>query len=199
MGGAAGAAVTLGQVEDFSGVHGWGTGSLNPFPPEVIANAGPLGAGDSALRLTSNGGTGAGGRLIVFNQTVWTGDYVSAGIVSLAADLRNGGTTELAIRVALNGPGGWFVSESTVVPSFAGWVNAVFDIRPGALVSAGGTDAAATLAAVSELRVLHSNLPDFRGARVTTSLMVDNLSAVPEPSVFLMLSMAGIGCLFRKR
>lgn len=198
--GSAEGAVTLGQVENFSGSHAWEVGAPSPLPPQVVADSGPLGTGDSALLLTANGSTGAGGRLIAFNETLWTGDYLSAGILSLAANLRNGGNSALAVRLALNGPGGWFVSGATDVPLFTGWVNGVFDLRPQALVSAGGSNAAATLAAVSELRILHSDLPDFRGARVTGSLLIDNLTAVPEPSsAVLGLCMAGIGCFFRKR
>ncbi len=193
------AAVTLGQTEDFSGIHGWDSGSPNPFPPQVVPDSGPLGAGDSALRITSNGGTGPGGRLIVFNETLWTGDYPAAGILAIAADLRNGGSTPLSIRLAVNGAGGWFVTSVAPVAAFSGWVNQVFDLRPSALTSAGGLDAAATLSAVSELRVLHSAAVDFRGARVSSSLLLDNLRAVPEPSGVLIVALAGFGCFFRKR
>ncbi len=193
------AAVTLDQIEDFSGVHAWTSGVPNLNPPVIVADSGPLGAGDHSLRVTSNGGSGAGGRLIVFNETLWTGDYTAAGILSLAADLRNMGTNTLSMRVAVNGPGGWFVTTASPVTAFSGWTHQVFDLRFAALVSAGGSDASATMAAVSELRILHSTVVDFRGAKVSSGFMVDNVRAIPEPSVLMICGLAGIAVVFRKR
>ena len=58
---------------------------------------------------------------------------------------------------------------------------------------------AATLAAVSELRILHSAAVDFRGAKVASSFMVDNVRAIPEPSAVLLIGLTGVLLLFRKR
>ena len=193
------AAVTLNQLENFSGVHEWSSGNPNPSPPVIMADSGPLGSGDPSLRVTSNGGSSAGGRLIVFNETLWTGDYTTAGIFSMTADLRNMGTNTLSMRLAFNGPGGWFVTTVAPVTAFSGWTSQVFDIRPAALVSAGGADAAATLAGVSELRILHSAAVDYRGAKVSSSFMVDNVRAIPEPSAVLLIGLAGLFCVSRKR
>lgn len=193
------AAITLGLSENFSAAHAWSSGAPSPNPPVVTADGGPLGAGDTALRVTSNGGNGAGGRLIVYNQTLWTGDYTAAGILSIAADIRNAGTATLSMRMALNGPGGWFVTSAAPITAFSGWLGQVFDVRPEILVSAGGTDAIATLAAVSELRILHSAAVDFRGAKISSSFLVDNVRAVPEPSCFFSVILAGIVLIFRKR
>ena len=193
------AAVTLNQLENFSGIHEWSSGDPNPNPPVIVAGSGPLGTGDNALRVTSNGGNSAGSRLIVFNETVWTGDYTAAGIFSLGVDLRNNGTTTLSMRLAFNGPGGWFVTAVAPVTAFSGWTSQVFDIRPAALVAAGGGDPAATLAAVSELRILHSAAVDFRGAKVSSSFLVDNVRAIPEPSTVMVLCLASGFLRFRKR
>jgi hypothetical protein len=193
------AAVTLGQIEDFSGVNGWSSGYPNPNPPVIVPDSGPLGGGDSSLRLTSNGGSGPGGRLVVFNNTLWTGNYTAAGITGIAADLRNTGTNTLSFRLAFNGPGGWFVTPAAPVAAFTGWTRQEFTVNPVSLVSAGGNDAAATLADVSELRILHSSAAEFRGAQVTGSFMVDGIQAIPEPSEWILAAMAGIGTFFRKR
>ena len=193
------AAVTLNQLENFSGVHGWSSGDPNPNPPVLVRDAGPLGAGDDSLRVISNGGSNAGGRLIVFNQTLWTGDYLAAGISSIGADLRNTGNATLSMRLAFNGPGGWFVTAVSPITAFSGWTTSVFDIRPAALVSAGGGDSAATLAAVSELRLLHSTVVDYRGAKVSSSFMIDNVRAIPEPSAISIISLAGCFLFYRKR
>ena len=192
------AAVTLNQLEDFSGIHAWTSGDPNPSPPVIVPDSGPLGGGDNSLRVTSNGGSGAGGRLIVFNETLWTGDYITSGIFSLAADLRNNGANTLSMRVAVNGPGGWFVTLASPVNPFSGWTNQVFDLRPASLVSAGGNDASATLAAVSELRILHSTVVDYRGAKVSSGFMVDNVRAIPEPSVVMFCGLAVFAVFFRK-
>lgn len=193
------AAVTLNQLETFDGVHDWTTGGQNPNPPVVLPDSGPLGSGDNALQVIANGGTGAGGRLFAFNQSAWTGDYLAQGIDSIAADLRNQSFTGLSIRLAFNGPGGWFVTAASPIAQFSGWSTAVFDIRPASLTSAGGTDASDTMAGVSEMRVLHSSLVDFKGAIVSSSFLVDNLHAVPEPASFALASLAGIFLILRKR
>lgn len=189
----------LNQLEDFSGTHEWATGVPNPNPPVIQPDAGPLGSGDNVLRVSSNGGSSAGGRLVVYNETLWTGDYTTAGILSLAADLRNMGTNTLSMRVAVNGPGGWFVTAASPVTAFSGWSSRVFDIRPSALVSAGGGNAAATMAAVSELRILHSSVVDYRGARVSSGFMVDNVRAIPEPSGVMIGGWVVFAVFFRKR
>ncbi len=193
------AAIVLNQIETFSAQNGWQSGSPNPNPPVLAANAGPLGTGDSALRVTSNGGTGAGSRLVVFNTTAWTGDYLSAGILTLAMDLRNSGSTSLSLRVALDGPGGKFVSAPTVINAFSGWVSAVFSIKASSLISASGTDAAATLADVTELRILHSSTVDYRGAQISSGFQVDNIQAIPEPTTTALIYLVGAMFLFRKR
>jgi hypothetical protein len=193
------AAVTLHQIEDFSGVHDWSGGIPNPNPPVVIADAGPLGGGDSALRVTSNGGSGPGGKLLIFNTSSWTGNYTAAGITGIAANMRNTGTNTLSFRLAFNGPGGWFVTPASPVAAFTGWVQMEFDIRPTSLLNLEGSDAAATMAAVSQMRILHSSAVDFRGAQVSGSFLVDDIEAIPEPSAWMIAAMAGIGTFFRKR
>ncbi len=193
------AAIMLHQVEDFSRAHDWSGGSPNPNPPVVVPDAGPLGGGDYALRVTSNGGGGPGGKLLFFNTSSWTGNYTAAGITGIAADMRNTGTNTLLFRLAFNGPGGWFVTPASPVAAFTGWVHLEFDIRPSSLLNVEGSDPAATMAAVNQVRILHSSQVDFRGAQVSGSFMVDDIEAVPEPSVWMIAAMAGIGTLFRKR
>ena len=193
------AAVTLYQTESFNTFGGWTSGNPNPVPPVLQPDSGPSGSGDSALRITANGSSsGPGGKLVVFNRTSWTGDYTTAGIVSIAADLRNLGNTNLSVRLAFNGPGGWFVTGIAPVARFGGWSSADFDLRPSALTAvSGGTNAAATLAGVTEMRILHSSAADHQGAIVSGILLVDKLRAVPEPSALGLL--AGSLLIFLKR
>jgi hypothetical protein len=196
----ANSAVTLNQIETFATLGGWGSGGgANPNPPTILTDSGPLGIGDSSLKVTANGGGGAGSRLVALNTSAWAGDYSGQGIVSLAASLRNLGSTPLSIRVAFNGLGGRFVTDAVLVAAFAGWVQHVFDIRPVSLLSTGGSDAAATMASVSEARILHSSTVDYKGADVSSSFLVDNLQAIPEPHSSMLLLLAGPLLCFRKR
>lgn len=189
-------AVTLFQTDNFDSLNGWTSGSPNPNPPSILADSGPSGGGDSALRVLANGG-GAGGRLVTFNRSTWVGDFSGEGITSITMDLRNLGTSSLSVRIAFNGPGGWWITAAESVPAFAGWGNHAFNIQASALVASdGGTNAAATLAGVTEMRILHSPNPDHTGAALSGTMLVDNVTAVPEPSALILLACSP---LFLKR
>jgi hypothetical protein len=191
-------AVTLFQTDDFNALNGWTSGNQNPNPPAILADSGPLGGGDSALRVLANGGQ-AGGRLVTFNQTTWTGDFTGEGVVTITTDLRNLGTLSLSVRIAFNGPGGWWITAAESVPPFAGWSSHDFDIRASALIaSEGGTSATATLADVTEMRILHSPNPDHTGIALSSTMLVDNVTAVPEPSALLLFAWTPL-LLKRKR
>ncbi len=192
-------AISLNQLEQFSNLNGWTSGGPNPNPPSILADSGPLGVGDNALKITSNGGSGAGGKLIAFNQSTWNGDYVGSGILEIAASLRNGGATPLSIRLAFNGSGGWFVTAAAPISAFSGWSNVAFDVRPNSLINAGGTNASSTMLGVTELRILHSFTPTQIGAQVSSTLLVDNLRAVPEPSSAVFFAITPVFLLRRKR
>jgi hypothetical protein len=196
------AAVTLYQSESFDTLGGWTSGAPNPVPPVLQADSGPDGPSDSALRITANGsGSGPGGKLVVFNRTNWTGDFTGAGIVAITADLRNLGTAgDLAVRLAFNGPGGWFVTGIAPAPRFGGWIRAEFDLSLSALTAvSGGSNAAATMAGVTEMRILHSSAADHQGSVVSGILLVDQLNAVPEPSTLGLLAGSLLVFLKRKR
>jgi hypothetical protein len=191
-------AITLFQTENFNSLGGWTSGNPNPNPPALLADSGPLGGGDTALRVLANGG-GAGGRLVTFNRTTWTGDFTSAGVITITADLRNLGTSALSVRIAFNGPGGWWITAAESVPAFAGWSSHDFDIRASALVaSEGGSSAIATLADVTEMRILHSPDPDHTGVALSSTMLLDNVTAVPEPSALVLLAWSPL-LLKRKR
>lgn len=197
---AAHGAVTVNQLETFTSLGGWTSGNPNPNPPSLLADSGPLGPGDSALMVASNGGSGAGGKLLSFNRTVWAGDYTGNGIISITADFRNQGSTALSMRLAFNGPGGWFVTQAAAVPAFVGWVPRSFDIRSASLLptDALSTDAAATMANVSEMRILHSSAPDHQAAQLSGSFLVDNIRAIPEPGLFAVSVISGMILMARR-
>lgn len=193
-------AVTLSQLETFDTPTGWTSSAVNPNPPVVEANVGPLGFGDSALRITSSPGSSAGSKLIAFNNSDWTGDYSGQGIHTIEMDLRNVSSLAISARIALNGPGGWWVTPAQAVVPFASWDTFQFDLTT--LVAADGansTDAAATLANVTQARILHNNSPSFRGDTGLRTLRVDNIRAVPEPSSLLLLGIFSLFSRNRKR
>lgn len=192
-------AVTVGQIDDFQDLtaQGWTGGTKNPNPPVNVANGGLLGGGDAYLKLTSNGGSGAGSRLVGFNQTEWAGDYLSAGVNALTMDLNNLGATDLFIRLAINGSGGEFSTTAGVPLAAAnGWDNFLFDLTPGAWTSVGGADINATLGNVSQLRILHAPSPIFRGGlNIDAMLGVDNISAVPVPAAVWLFGSGLLGLI----
>lgn len=193
-------AVTLLQTEDFQTSTDWGSGPTNPNPPTILADSGPLGPGDSALWIVADGGSGAGSRLAADNETFWTGDFSGQGITSLEFDLRNIGITNLSIHFVVYGAGGEFITPGQEVDRFQPWSHHTFSLAPGDLISVGGSDVDATLADVTKLRIIHSTAnTSFRGDVINGQLLVDNLTAVPEPSSFLFLTAAVALTLRRKR
>jgi hypothetical protein len=170
------------QVDDFEDgtTMGWEEGAPSPNPPVNVANGGPGGAGDAYLENTSSGGTGAGSRMVMFNNAQWTGDYVAAGVSSLQAHLNNLGATDLPMRVAIEGAGGGrFASiDPIVLPAGSGWQHVVFELTDAAMTSVGGAQTLAeVLANVTELRVLASNVPDWNGAALVATVGMDNLAS----------------------
>lgn len=194
-------AITIGQVDTFQDgtTQGWVDalqGAISPVPPTVLANSGPNGAGDFALRLSSTGSaSGAGSKLVVNNvQPRWLGDYRAAFVTGLVLDLRNLGTTDLDLRVAVDGPafgttGGRWVSDDVFVPAQSGWQTLTFSLLAGDLLAGdfAATDAATTLANVAVLRVLHAPTASYTGAPIASQVLVDNIEVLPEPSLALSL------------
>ena len=155
---------------------------------------------DQELSVTSSGGNGAGSRLVVPNFTAaWTGDYSAAGITGVTADLTNNSGLTLDLRIGVSGPSGnrWVTSAHTLNTSDTG--NYFFSLDPSNFVSAGGSDLAAALANVEEIRLLHNSTVDWKGARVQASFLADNITLVPEPSSLMLFSFSMPLFLRRRR
>ena len=194
-------AIAVGLLDTFQNgttldwVEGLG-GAIAPIPPAVVANAGPGGSGDFALRITGTGSlAGAGGKLVVNNvQPRWLGDYTAAGINGMMLDVRNPNGFALSLRVAIDGPavgtsGGRWVSGEVVVPASSGWRTVTFsllpdDLRPGDFAA---TNAATTLANVAVLRVMHAPVAMWSGAAVAGQMDLNDIEALPEPTTALSL------------
>jgi len=176
-----GQAVTLGMVDDFQDgtTQRWGSGGANPTPPSVQDDCGPGGTGDDCLFLQSSGLEQAGGRLVAFNFSQWRGDYTEEGIGRISLMGSNIGTSDLALRLVLDGFGGRFSTQAAALAAGSGWTSLEFDL--GDLVSIGGNDAAATLGNVTLVRLLHTVVPAFAGETIEASLLVDDITALPVP------------------
>ena len=98
--------------------------------PEVVATGGSAGAGDQYLKITSQGGSGPGSRLVVLNASQWTGNFLF--ISGIGMDLINLGATDLQIRLLFEDPMGGPPTDEAVstspflLPAGSGWVHAFF-------------------------------------------------------------------------
>jgi len=199
------ATIVNGQVDDFedSTLMDWAGGAS----PTNISTGGPAGAGDNYLQITSTGGFGPGSRLAAYNDVQWTGDFTSAGVTSIDADVRNFGTTGgLQLRVLLFGNGGSFTSTvalSVVNDGF--WHHITLGLTAADLTAVDGAnpiDLPMTLAGVSRLLIRHqSGAPGgtFDGTPIAGRLGMDNITATPEPGSLSLLAFGGLALLFRHR
>lgn len=163
-----------------STTQGWQVGAPSPLPPQVVTSGGPQGAGDAYLLISSNGGSGAGSRLVVYNLDQWKGNYTDAGIQFISMYMNNFGTTDLMMRISLSGPGGNIWSANPVsVPHGSGWVITKFPVQAADLTGAG--DILSTLQSVTGLRILHSVSGGYKGDVVAAQLGIDDITAAEEP------------------
>ena len=192
-------AVTLNQTDTFQSgsTDSWAVGIPLSSTPVNVPDAGPTGAGDAALGINSTGNNGPGSRLVAFNTLQWAGDYTAAGIDAIGMDLRNVGSSSLHIRLAADGAGGRFATTTAIsLAGLGNWTSAVLSIGPGDWTAVGGTDVNATLASLTQLRVLSAATPAWQGDRLAAELHVDNIRAVPEPATLYLLALAGLSGLW---
>ena len=205
-------------LQTFDSPHGWffgggpGGAPATPFPTQL---GGPGGPADPYLFLTSNGVSGPGSRLSAINTTEFAGNYTAAGVTSISMDLRNFGTTDLSLRLLLldfdettgipiNGA---VTSAAVFLPNGSPWQSGAFNVTAGGLTLVIGSDAAALLADVDELRVIHNPNPDFPIGGVpaiVAALGVDNINtgarpSAPEPTTVALMVGGLAAAMVRRR
>lgn len=189
--------ITLGQLDDFQygTVESWtgGSGSGSP-PPTNIPNGGPDGIGDRYLQISASYS-----HLGTNNTVQWTGNYSAAQVAKIRFHLNNTGANPLALRISVFGPGGTFTTTNeTVLAPGSGWVVADFLLDSASLTQTSGFGTlATTLANVNTLLIRHDPDPisgSGQGNDVTGQLGIDNIQALPEPSLAL-LRIVGIAVL----
>lgn len=199
-------AISLGQVDDF---QAGGFGNWEPtFFSSNVATGGPAGAGDRFLQYTSSG-SGAGGKMIIFNSGQWAGDYAAAGVDQITLYAINKGSTPLFLRLAIGtgtgfapaSNGTWYGSNDAVVlPANDTWTEIAFDLTTAAMTQImGSEELASMITGVSQLRILSAaGGPATRGDAIAGTLGLDEITAVPEPSASMLVGV-GLAWLSAKR
>ena len=196
-------AISTSSLDTFAATNeGWQIGGAGVQPTQV-SGTGP----DSQVGYLSHfsDGSGSQGKWLMWNgQPRWQGNYTVAGVtgISLAANVSSG-SSPVSMRIAFDGPGGWFASSSVSVGG--GWNTYSFSLTQAdfAHVAAGGGTGtfADTMAAVTRFEVLsgtgavgHQSRGDIvQAGNSTNTILIDNIAAVPEPSTYAM-ALAGLAC-----
>ena len=117
-------------------------------------------------------------------------------------DVFNPGNTNLALRLLFEDPfppSNQAVSSSAIpLPAGSCWTHVVFPITPGDVTAVlGSVDAA--LSNATTIRIFHATTAAFPGDPIVAQLGVDNIRAVPEPSVAMLLALALGGLAIGRR
>lgn len=133
----------------------------------------------------------------MFNQNQWDSDYVTDGITSIRMDLLNSGTVPLQVRLGLrNSAGAGYISTTPfALGTGGGWQTADFPVTEAALTTVGAPgDFSSFLSDGFALRILHAtSTANLNGSTVVSTLGVDNVTAVPEPSMLAILGLGAVG------
>ncbi len=178
-------AVIIGQTDTFENgtTQDWIESAPSPNQPTNISDGGPQGIGDNYLQNVSSGGVGAGSRQVMYNTAQWTGNFINAGVTEIHAHARVFAGPGASLRVAFqSGDGTRFAStEPVMVANDSSWHAVVFPIGIDDLTRVSGAAAHnVALSNVTEMRLLHSSSPSWRGDVVSMTLGIDNIEAATE-------------------
>ena len=191
-------AINAGQLDDFESgtAMQWSNGPSSPNQPFAVQE------GDNwFVRNISNGGSGPGSRMVLFNRAQWTGNYVSAGVSALTMDLRNSGDTDLHIRLGLLAQTGTRTATNQAYELSAGsdWTTVTFDITDLTILF-GSETVTDILSGVIEMRILSSVSVDYQADAIAGTLDVDNVrTGVPAPGAGALFLLGAAGATRRRR
>jgi hypothetical protein len=113
-------------------------------------------------------------------------------------DLKNFGNTDLSMRIGFKqeiGPGApGYVSPAFFLAAGSGWQHVVFTINMATMIPINSPFDFNTFFSgnFQEVRILNAINPDLNGEPIIGQIGIDNVHAVPEPSV---LAFGAIGAL----
>ena len=173
--------IVRGQIDDFETdtTMGWRTGiPTDPFAPVRVEDGGPGGLGDAYLLARSSGGGGPGSKLVIYNDSQWTGNYKAAGVNIISMHVNNLDSVDLMLRLRVESDaGGAFLSRDSVfVPALSGWQVKQFPVTDSAFVGFGNVDIA--LQSVDRLRLFHGESRNWSPEPVKAQLGIDNIAAI---------------------
>jgi len=204
--------VSMTSIDNFvSSSESWQVGGAG-IQPVRVASAGPDGQ-IGYLSHFSDGSSANGKWLMWTEHSDWTGNYTSAGIREISLEAKvSSGTNPVNLRVAFDGPGGWFY-YSTPISSGSHW-NALRFILDSSnftyATGSGGTGSfSATLSSVTRFEILagggavsyRSGGDLLQAGTSSNTIFIDNISAVPEPSALSLLAvgLGGLAMMRRRR
>lgn len=186
--GLAHAQVVLEQLDDFEGnvsicsQDNWTEGLSTPNPPIAQPSCGV--ADSCCLENDSAGGFGPGSRQSMFNETQWTGNYLSAGVNKIQLQIANPGATLLNMRFGISNGSTCYVSThaepiATGAPlapySFLLDESTMTEV-PGNICG-GGASLADVLANVSHVRFISAAEPRWEGDAIVSTVRIDAVQA----------------------
>lgn len=177
--------VSAGQTDDFEDgtVQNWIIGATGSSSPVNVSTGGPGGVDDNFLEYTSNGASGIGSRMAIFNSNnQWSGDFISEGVVEIQFDVEVV-TNDLHLRLAFQGPGGTRMISTVpvVVTAGSGWNSVALPLGLSDFtIVQGANTVAEVLASVFTMRIISvtdENIDNWRGQTIAATLRVDNITA----------------------
>ena len=192
-------AITAGLLSDFQDgtTQGWSGGAA----PSNISTGGPAGTGDRFLQI------GGGNRFATFNSGLeYSGALdlsvtsIQVGLMRLATDIGS-----LDMRLVLFGPGtdnAWTSTLSQAVPNDGVWRSYTFSTSEADLtqVRSDGGSYGNLVASVDRVMLRYDpGTPTDSGESASGTLGIDNVTAVPEPSLVAMLAVPALVFGARRR
>lgn len=152
--------------------------------------------------------------LMLTSHSDWLGNYNDADVTAVTFWADNAVGSSLGLRIAFNGPGGWFYSAPQSVTdstTSADWTQLSYNLISENFTYAegsGGTgNFASTMESVTRFEIFGGpgavsfrNVGLLQAGNSSNTIRIDQITAVPEPSV-LVSGLAGLALatMFRRR